>query len=44
MKSILFKVPIAVLTAGLFSTLGLCYGLVTYTDYSSENWKSVYFN
>jgi hypothetical protein len=43
-KSILFKVPVAILTAGLFSTLGLCYGLITYTDYSSENWKSVYFN
>jgi hypothetical protein len=43
-KSILFKVPVVVLTAGLFSTLGLCYGLITYTDYSSENWKSAYFN
>jgi hypothetical protein len=43
-KSILFKVPVAILTAGLFSTIGLCYGLVTYTDYTSENWKSAYFN
>jgi len=43
-KTILYKVPVVILTAGLFSTLGLCYGLITYTDYSSENWKSVYFN
>jgi hypothetical protein len=44
LKSILFKVPVVILSAGIFSTLALCYGLVTYTDFSEDNWNSTYFN
>jgi hypothetical protein len=44
MKSILYKVPIVILSSGVFSTLALCYGLVTYTDFSEDNWNSTYFN
>jgi hypothetical protein len=44
MKSILYKVPIVILSSGIFSTLALCYGLVTYTDFSEDNWNSAYFN
>lgn len=39
-KSILMKVPIIVLSSGLFSTFALCYGLITRTDFSNENWNS----
>ena len=38
-KSILMKVPIIILTSGLFSTFALCYGLITRTDFSNENWN-----
>jgi hypothetical protein len=43
-KSILLKIPILVLSSGIFSTLALCYGLVTHTDFSSDNWNSRFFN
>ena len=42
-KSILIQVPILVLFAGVFSTLALCWGLVTHTDFSSDNWNSRFF-
>lgn len=42
-KSIIMKVPIMILSAGMFSTLALCYGLITKTDFSADNWKSKYF-
>jgi hypothetical protein len=38
-KSILMKVPIIVLASGMFSTFALCFGLVTRTDFSNENWN-----
>jgi hypothetical protein len=43
-KSILYKVPLLVLTSGGFSTGALIYGLVTQTDFSSDNWNKEYFN
>jgi hypothetical protein len=39
-KSILMKVPIIVLASGMFSTFALCFGLVTRTDFSNENWNA----
>lgn len=42
-KSILIKVPIMIVSAGSFSTLALCYGLISKTDFSADNWKSRYF-
>jgi hypothetical protein len=42
-KSILFKVPIFVLCAGAFSTGALIYGLLTRTEFSSDNWNKMYF-
>ena len=39
-KSILMKVPIIILSSGLFSTFSLCYGLITRTDFSNENWNA----
>ena len=42
-KSILFKVPIFVLCAGAFSTGALIYGLVSRTEFSSDNWNKRYF-
>jgi len=42
-KSILFKVPVFVLCAGAFSTGALIYGLVSRTEFSSENWNKRYF-
>jgi len=41
--SILYKVPIFVLCAGAFSTGALIYGLVTRTEFSSDNWNKMYF-
>ena len=38
-KSSLMKVPIIVLASGMFSTFALCFGLVTRTDFSNENWN-----
>lgn len=43
-KSILYKVPLIVLTSGGFSTSALIYGLLTQTDFSSDNWNKEYFN
>lgn len=43
-KSILYKVPLIVLTSGSFSTGALIYGLLTRTDFSSDNWNKKYFN
>jgi hypothetical protein len=43
-KSILYKVPLLVLTSGSFSTGALIYGLLTRTDFSSDNWNKEYFN
>ncbi|MEX1188873.1 MAG: hypothetical protein WED33_06420 [Bacteroidia bacterium] len=43
-KSIIMKVPIMILSAGLFSTITLCYGLITKTDFSADNWRSKYFS
>ncbi len=43
-KSILYKVPLLILTSGGFSTGALIYGLVTQTDFSSDNWNKEYFN
>lgn len=42
-KSLLMKVPILAISAGTFSTIALVYGLITRTDFSSENWKSRFF-
>lgn len=42
-KSIIMKIPILILSAGMFSTLALCYGLLTKTDFSADNWRSKYF-
>jgi hypothetical protein len=42
-KSILMKVPILVISSGAFSTIALIYGLITKTDFSSDNWKSRFF-
>jgi hypothetical protein len=42
-KSIIMKAPIMILSAGMFSTLALCYGLITKTDFSADNWQSKYF-
>jgi len=39
-KNILMKVPIIVLASGMFSTFALCFGLVTRTDFSNENWNA----
>lgn len=41
--SFLYKVPLFVLSAGAFSTASLIYGLVTRTDFSSDNWNKRYF-
>ncbi|MFN5371046.1 MAG: hypothetical protein ACK5B6_06235 [Bacteroidia bacterium] len=41
--SFLYKVPLFVLSAGFFSTASLIYGLVTRTDFSSDNWNKQYF-
>ena len=41
--SFLYKVPLFVLSAGFFSTGSLIYGLVTRTDFSSDNWNKRYF-
>lgn len=41
--SFLYKVPLFVLSAGAFSTGSLIYGLVTRTDFSSDNWNKRYF-
>lgn len=43
LKSILVKVPIMIVSAGLFSTVGLIYGLLTKTDFSSDNWQNKFF-
>jgi len=43
-KSILYKVPLIILTSGGFSTAALIYGLLTRTDFSSDNWNKEYFN
>ena len=43
-KSILLKVPVLILSSGIFSTTALCYGLATHTDFSSENWNSRFFH
>lgn len=42
-KSILIRIPVFVLFAGIFSTLALCWGLVSHTDFSSDNWNSRFF-
>lgn len=42
-KSLLFKVPVFVLCAGAFSTAALIFGLVTRTEFSSDNWNKMYF-
>jgi hypothetical protein len=41
--SFLYKVPLFVLSSGAFSTASLIYGLVTRTDFSSDNWNKRYF-
>lgn len=43
-KAFLLKVPIFVLTSGFLITMAVIYGLVTYKDFSDENWNSRYFN
>jgi hypothetical protein len=43
-KSFLLKIPIFVVSTGFFVTLSIIYGLVTYKDFSDENWNSKYFN
>ncbi|MFN4123722.1 MAG: hypothetical protein ACK4GL_10525 [Flavobacteriales bacterium] len=43
-KSILLKVPIFVVSTGFFTTIAIIYGLVTYKDFSDDNWNSRYFN
>lgn len=42
-KSILIQIPVLVLFAGVFSTFALCWGLVSHTDFSSDNWNSRFF-
>jgi hypothetical protein len=43
LKSIIVKVPIMIVSAGTFSTVGLIYGLLTKTDFSSDNWQQKFF-
>lgn len=42
-RSMIYKVPLLVLSAGSFSTIALIYGLITHTDFSSDNWNRRYF-
>lgn len=42
-RSMIYKVPLLVLSAGSFSTIALIYGLTTHTDFSSDNWNRRYF-
>jgi hypothetical protein len=44
LKSIIVKVPILIVSAGTFSMIGLIYGLLTKTNFSSDNWQNRYFN
>lgn len=43
-RSMIYKVPLLVLSSSMFSTAALCYGLVTRTDFSADNWNKRYFN
>lgn len=43
-RSIIYKFPLFVLTSGAFSTGALIYGLLTRTDFSSDNWNKRYFS
>lgn len=39
-QSILYKLPIIVLISGFLATCGICAGLLTYTEFSEDQWKS----
>lgn len=43
LKSVIVKIPILIVSAGTFSTVGLIYGLLTKTDFSSDNWQNKFF-
>lgn len=40
MKNILIKIPIFVLVTGFSLVISVIYGLITYTDFSEESWRS----
>jgi hypothetical protein len=40
LKNILIKIPIFVLVTGFSLVISVIYGLITYTDFSEEAWRS----
>jgi hypothetical protein len=38
LKSLLFKIPVLILSSGFIATLAICFGLLNYMEFSEDNW------